>query len=105
VPDVPQNLVAAELPDAISALWPKFVSYIISFIVIGMYCWQVHHRTFRYITRYDDRLTAPALTPTLFMRMLVKGLTLPAVCLIGAALSFVSSTASLVAFVHAYYPE
>jgi hypothetical protein len=39
------------------------------------------------------------------MRMLVKGLTLPTVCLIGAALSFVSPTASLVAFVHAYYPE
>jgi TMEM175 potassium channel family protein len=147
VPSVPQDLVASGLPQALAALWPKFLSYIISFVVIGLYCWQVHHRTFRYITGYDDRLvalnlfllmgvaflpfsvsliseygperialliylghlsvigllldallwyaerrklTAPALTPELFTQMLVKGLRLPVLCLIGAAVSFVN---------------
>ena len=58
VPSIPQDLAASELPQALAALWPKFLSYIISFVVIGLYCWQVHHRTFRYITGYDDRLVA-----------------------------------------------
>jgi uncharacterized membrane protein len=58
VPSLSQDVVATELPNAIAALWPKFLSYIISFVVIGLYCWQVHHRTFRYITNYDDRLVA-----------------------------------------------
>jgi len=156
VPSVPQDLVTSELPQAIAALWPKFLSYIISFVVIGLYCWQEHHRTFRYITSYDDRLvalnlfllmgvaflpfsvslisaygaerialliylghlsaiallldallwyaqrrklTAPALTLELFTQMLVKGLRLPVVCLIGAAVSLVNPAASLLAFV------
>ena len=147
VPSVPQDLAASQLPNAIAALWPKFLSYIISFVVIGLYCWQEHHRTFGYITGYDDRLvalnlfllmgvaflpfsvsliseygaqrialliylahlsaiallldallwyaerrklTAPALTPELFTQMLAKGLRLPVVCLIGAAVSLVN---------------
>src|SRR6476469_1073281 len=41
-----------------------------------------------------QKLTALALTPVLFTQMLVKGLRLPVVCLIGAAVSFVKPVAS-----------
>ena len=46
-----------------------------------------------------QKLTAPALTPELFTQMLVKGLRLPVVCLIGAAVAFVNPVASLFTFV------
>jgi uncharacterized membrane protein len=40
---------------ALLEIWPKYLSYAISFLVIGMY-WMSHHRMFRFITRYDQRL-------------------------------------------------
>ncbi|MFN8445449.1 MAG: TMEM175 family protein [Caldilineaceae bacterium] len=51
---------AAELSDqqlltSLIAIWPKYLSYVISFLVIGNY-WIAHHRRFRLITRYDTRL-------------------------------------------------
>ncbi len=36
-------------------LWPKYLAYVISFLVIGTF-WLAHHRRFRYIRRYDRRL-------------------------------------------------
>src|SRR6476660_7011566 len=36
-------------------LIPKFMSYAISFWLIGLYWW-VHHRLFRHIRRWDDGL-------------------------------------------------
>lgn len=54
VPELaPQNL--AELPERVFELWPKILSYVVSFLVIAAY-WQSHHRMFRYIKRYDHRL-------------------------------------------------
>jgi uncharacterized membrane protein len=43
--------VWAELQD----LWPSFLSFVISFAVIGAY-WVAHHRLFSLIERYDRRL-------------------------------------------------
>lgn len=45
----------AGLLAALLALWPKYLSYTISFLVIGLY-WMGHHRMFRHIVRYDRRL-------------------------------------------------
>src|SRR5688572_2585814 len=45
----------AALRDALWDLRPNYLSYLISFFVIGMY-WQVHHRIFREVRRYDERL-------------------------------------------------
>lgn len=53
---VPPDLVATALPAALAALWPKLLSFLISFVVIGVYCWQVHHQLFRYIVKYDEHL-------------------------------------------------
>ncbi len=45
----------AQLAQALSAIWPKYMAYMISFWVIGSF-WLSHHRQFRYIRRYDHRL-------------------------------------------------
>jgi uncharacterized membrane protein len=55
VPEVPPDLAAAELPGKVLDLWPKFFSYVLSFLVIGIY-WIAHHQTFRYVMSYDRTL-------------------------------------------------
>ena len=52
VPDVPSDVAATEVPSLVWALWPKFFSYVLSFLVIGTY-WIAHHQTFRYVRSYD----------------------------------------------------
>jgi uncharacterized membrane protein len=37
------------------ALWPKVLSFVISFLVIGQF-WIAHHRMFEVVRRYDHRL-------------------------------------------------
>ena len=55
VPDVPSNVAATEVPSLVWALWPKFFSYVLSFLVIGTY-WIAHHQTFRYVRSYNRTL-------------------------------------------------
>jgi uncharacterized membrane protein len=55
VPEIPADLVSQELPSRILDLEPKFLSYVISFLVIAIY-WQAHHRVFRPIRSYDSTL-------------------------------------------------
>lgn len=55
VPDLPSGSVAAELPSRVLDLWPKFFSYVLSFIVVGSY-WIAHHGTFRYFRSYNRTL-------------------------------------------------
>jgi uncharacterized membrane protein len=55
VPDIPPELVSRELPGRLLDLGPKYVSYVISFLVLAIY-WQAHHRVFRHITGYDGIL-------------------------------------------------
>lgn len=52
---IPEGTVKADLPAALAALWPKYLSFIISFFVIGLY-WFTHVRQFRSIKKYDTRL-------------------------------------------------
>ena len=44
-----------QLIDGLVSLIPRFLSYAISFWLIGLYWW-VHHRTFRHIRRWDEGL-------------------------------------------------
>ena len=53
--NVPSNVAATEVPSLVWALWPKFFSYVLSFLVIGTY-WIAHHQTFRYVRSYDRTL-------------------------------------------------
>ncbi len=55
VPEVSPVMAAAELPELVLELWPKFFSYVLSFVVISTY-WIAHHQTFRYIRSYDRTL-------------------------------------------------
>ncbi len=52
---VPYGLSPAELPAEVLGLWPKYLSYVISFLVLAIY-WQAHHRVFRPIRGYDGTL-------------------------------------------------
>jgi uncharacterized membrane protein len=39
----------------LAGIWPKYLSFAISFLVIGNF-WIAHHRRYRYIMRYDNNL-------------------------------------------------
>ena len=55
VPDIPESLVATELPGELLALWPKYLGYLLSFMVISIF-WTIHHSIFRNIRGYDRGL-------------------------------------------------
>jgi uncharacterized membrane protein len=55
VPDIPQGRVAQELPGQLLALWPKYFSYVISFLVILGF-WMSHHGIFSHVKDYDKGL-------------------------------------------------
>jgi uncharacterized membrane protein len=50
-----QAVSSAAVWAALGSLWPRYLSFAVSFIVIGLY-WLGHHRMFRLINRYNDRL-------------------------------------------------
>ena len=52
---LPQNLIASQLNNEIIGLLPKFISFILSFFIIGNY-WISYHRTIYFIKRYDRGL-------------------------------------------------
>ncbi|MCB0155840.1 MAG: DUF1211 domain-containing protein, partial [Anaerolineae bacterium] len=45
----------AALLKSLLAIWPDYLAYTLSFLVIGVF-WIGHHRKFRYIQRYDGNL-------------------------------------------------
>ena len=51
------NLSNVQLRLNLVKIWPKYLSFIISFLVIGNF-WISHHRRFSLITSYDNRLLA-----------------------------------------------
>ena len=55
VPELQQPLATAELPLKLVALWPKFLSYTISFVILGVY-WVGHHVQLSFIRRADRPL-------------------------------------------------
>jgi uncharacterized membrane protein len=66
VPEIAASAAAAELPRSLSELGPQFLSFLISFFVIGIY-WMSHHRYFRFIKRYDGGLIVLNLLFLLFI--------------------------------------
>jgi uncharacterized membrane protein len=55
LPEVSQEQLKSELPGLVLGLGPKFLSFVVTFLVIGFY-WLAHHRMFHFIDRYDGRL-------------------------------------------------
>ncbi len=52
VPVVPELLVAEQLGEKLLDMWPKFMFFGLSFIVLGIF-WFLHHLQFHYIKRSD----------------------------------------------------
>jgi uncharacterized membrane protein len=55
IPEIAQSSLHAELPRRLLELWPKLLSYGISFIILGMF-WYLHHISFHHIKRSDNGL-------------------------------------------------
>jgi uncharacterized membrane protein len=51
--DIPSG--AEDVGTALADRWPQFLSFVLSFLVIGIF-WVAHHRMFRFIARVDTRL-------------------------------------------------
>src|SRR5512135_1831080 len=55
VPSIDPRVAPQQLSAQLAGIAPHFMTFFISFIVIGVY-WISHHRYFGYIRRYDARL-------------------------------------------------
>jgi uncharacterized membrane protein len=55
LPDLSTAELANQLPEILISLLPKFMSYFLSFMIIGSF-WVRHHMIFSYIKKYDYRL-------------------------------------------------
>jgi len=55
LPSLEGSLTNDQLFQDLLAIWPKYFSYALSFLVIGAF-WMGHHRKFRFILRYDTNL-------------------------------------------------
>jgi uncharacterized membrane protein len=52
---IPATTTDAGLPKALLDLWPQYLAYALSFVVIARF-WAIHHQTFRFIARSDATL-------------------------------------------------
>jgi uncharacterized membrane protein len=55
LPTIEGAMTNAQLLQELLAIWPKYLAFVISFLVIGA-TWMGHHRKFRFIERYDRNL-------------------------------------------------
>ena len=56
IPELERDQISdAALLSALRHLIPKFLGFIVSFLMIGLY-WSIHHRMFGFVTSYDGRL-------------------------------------------------
>ena len=66
---VPATTSNAELPKALLALWPRYLAYLVSFVVIARF-WGTHRLAFRLIARDDGPLVWLNLLLLLFVAFL-----------------------------------
>jgi TMEM175 potassium channel family protein len=56
VPTIPSNVPSYKVPgdllDQLGTQWPSLLSYLLSFVIVGIY-WVAHHNMFHYIKRSD----------------------------------------------------
>ena len=55
MPQLPRDQVARQLPGQLLQLWPHVLSYVLSFLVVGVY-WVAHHNLCKVIVRSDRGL-------------------------------------------------
>jgi uncharacterized membrane protein len=66
---VPATASDAGLPKALLGLWPRYVAYVLSFVVIARF-WVIHRLTFRLIARDDAALVWLNLVLLMFVAFL-----------------------------------
>jgi len=66
---VPATTTNADLPKALLALWPRYLAYLVSFVVIARF-WGTHRLAFRLIGRDDPMLVWLNLLMLLFVSFL-----------------------------------
>jgi TMEM175 potassium channel family protein len=52
IPEVLPTQLTTELPRQVLHLWPQLLSYMMSFVIVGIY-WVAHHVMFHHIKRSD----------------------------------------------------
>jgi uncharacterized membrane protein len=67
-----ETFTDAQLSANLLSMWPKYMGYVLSFLVIGSF-WSAHHRKFQLLRRYDRRL----LTLNLLILMVVAFIPFP----------------------------
>jgi uncharacterized membrane protein len=55
IPEIKGDVTDKLLTNALVTLMPKFIGFLISFMLIGLY-WTVHHRLFGYVINYNQKL-------------------------------------------------
>ena len=55
VPDLINSISSSELSHQLILMWPRILSFLISFIILGMF-WVSHHTEFRFIKKLDNKL-------------------------------------------------
>jgi uncharacterized membrane protein len=55
IPEIHENVSDKALLKSLGHLIPKFLGFLVSFMLIGLN-WSIHHRMFGYVTSYDRRL-------------------------------------------------
>src|SRR5450631_3763022 len=56
IPEIPRQWVTeTKLVEILANLIPKFVGFLISFFIIGLF-WTIHHRMFGYVVNYNPKL-------------------------------------------------
>ena len=68
-PDLTRSPSDGQIVHLILSRLPNFYSYVFSFYMVAVY-WVAHHRTFRYIIRFDNRLLWINVTLLLFIAFL-----------------------------------
>jgi uncharacterized membrane protein len=55
IPEIHENVSDKALLHSLGHLVPKFIGFLVSFMLIGLF-WNVHHRMFGFVTGYDRKL-------------------------------------------------
>jgi uncharacterized membrane protein len=55
IPEIHEDVSDKALMHSLGHLAPKFIGFLVSFMLIGLY-WSIHHRMFGFVTSYDRRL-------------------------------------------------
>ena len=65
VPVVPELLVSEKLGEALLEMWPRFLAFGISFLILGLF-WFNHHIYFHFIRRFDGCFSFQKLIKEMF---------------------------------------